>query len=559
MVPPAGFNDETVQAMNDSHDPKRSLIETPLAPPASPAPPALSGVEGSGVEGSEVEESIIEDMLTEGAPAEEDSFEALFAANPMVPAEQSHQVGATVSATVTRITEEAAFVDYGAKSEGVVFRNEITDDEGNIDLSVGETLDLRIVSMGSEGVVLSRGMRLRGGQEALDAIQDAWHAGVPIEARVAGTNKGGFDVEIGAVRAFCPISQIDARYCEDPQTMVGLKDRFEITEFAEGGRRIVVSRRKVLEAEAREKAEQLMETLKDGAVVSGRVSKLMDFGAFIDLGGVEGLVHVSEISLARVDNPAEKLSAGDEVKVKVKSIEEREGKLRISLSMKALEADPWADGLPFAEGATLTGRVARLQPFGAFIELIPGVDGLVHVSEICFERIPHPSQVLTEGQTVDVRVMGVDLERRRVSLSIKDLQREARDGGITEAEEWMDPAVGQVIEGVVDGIKPYGLFVRLPSAGPRVRGLLHREEMGTGPGSDLRREFPEGTRMNVEIVAIDEQGRIRLSMKSIANREERKVVEDFNKSSGKPRGDRGSKPGGGMGSFGKLLAAKLKG
>ena len=495
------------------------------------------------------------DALVPGAEdrLQEESFEAMFEANPVVPEKLQYKPGDRVSGIVTSITNEVAFVDFGGKTEGAVYVRELMGEDDEITINEGDPLELRIVSIGKDGIQLSRGMRLQGSQGALDAVEEAWSSEVPIEGRVAGTNKGGFDVEIGNVKAFCPISQIDLRYCEEPDKFVGLKDLFRVTQFAEGGHRIVVSRRAVLQQAAEARAEELRDRLVEGEELEGTVTKLMSFGAFVDIGGIEGMVHISQLTRRRVESPAEVVEVGQQVRVQVVKMEETEKGLRIGLSMKALEADPWDAGLPFQEGDVLPGTVARLQPFGAFVELIPGVDGLVHISEISWERISVPGAVLNEGQEVQVRVLGIDYGAKRVSLSIKqagDARPDADDAGGPQAPI-EPPRVGQVHKGIVDNLKPFGIFVALPNCGGRVRGLLPNQEI-EGSTTDLRRRFAPGTEVTVEIIAIDENDRIRLSQTAMAEREERSNLDAFARNSA-PKKDSG-----GMGSFGKLLQAKLK-
>jgi small subunit ribosomal protein S1 len=485
---------------------------------------------------------------------QEESFEAMFEANPTVPEKLQFKAGDRVSGVVTSITNEVAFVDIGGKTEGAVYVRELMGDDDEITVNEGDTLELRIVSIGRDGIQLSKGMRIQGSQGALDAIEDAWSSEVPIEGRVSGTNKGGFDVEIGSAKAFCPISQIDLRYCEEPEKFVGLKDLFKVTQFGEGGYRIVVSRRAVLQQAAEARAEELKDRLVEGEALDGTVTKLMSFGAFVDLGGIEGMIHISQLTRRRVESPAEVVEVGQQVRVQVVKMEETEKGLRIGLSMRALEADPWDTGLPIQEGQVLTGTVARLQPFGAFVELMPGVDGLVHISEISWERVTHPGSVLKEGEEVQVRVLGIDYEKHRVSLSIKQAGDARPEGfGADQGSQAPvePPRVGQVHKGIVDNLKPFGIFLALPAAGARVRGLLPNEEI-EGSTADMRRRFAPGTEVTVEIIANDEQNGLRLSQRAMAEREERGNIEAFT------RGSAPKKTAGGMGSFGKLLQAKLK-
>jgi small subunit ribosomal protein S1 len=251
----------------------------------------------------------------------------------------------------------------------------------------------------------------------------------------------------------------------------------------------------------------------------------MDFGAFVDIGGIEGMVHVSEISHARIGHPSEVLKTGQKVKVKVLKIDpDKGGRRKIALSLKALEQSPWERGFPFKEGEVISGTVSRLADFGAFVEVAPGVDGLVHLSEISYDRVPHPSRVLKEGDRVDVLVLKIDEEKRRISLSIKDAavkQRIVDPGGEVRLE------VGQVLKGIVEDQKSYGLFIRLPQLGMGVRGLLPVEELVQSEKSDVKKRLPRGREIQVEIISIDEKGRIQLSQKVTKERQDREDYEKF--------------------------------
>jgi small subunit ribosomal protein S1 len=270
-----------------------------------------------------------------------------------------------------------------------------------------------------------------------------------------------------------------------------------------------------------------LERLKPDLVCEGKVTKLAVFGAFVDIGGVEGMVHISEISHVRIKHPSEILKMGQQVKVKVMKVEsEKEGRHKISLSMRALEPDSWEKGLGFEEGQIVHGKVSRLTDFGAFVEVAPGVDGLVHISEISYERISHPQQLLHEGDRIDVLVMGIDRETRRISLSIKEATHKKR---ITEETglEKVRLEVGQVLEGIVEDSKPFGLFIRLPQLGPKIKGLLPVEETKSSEKGDIRKKFPRGREVRVEVISVDEKGRIRLSQRAMEEREDREDYKKF--------------------------------
>lgn len=341
--------------------------------------------------------------------------------------------GSRVSGTILSIGEEAAFVDIGAKSDAAVALTELTDEEGELTVAVGDTLEGMISGRDeASGCLVLRvrpgGSGLGGDEVALEEIAQAREHGIPVEGMVTEAIKGGVQVDVSGIRAFCPISQLDLRFVEDAATYVGRRLTFAVTRFEAAGRggrpNVVLSRRELLEEEERKRREETMARLSVGAVVRGTVTSVTSYGAFVDLGGVEGLLHVSEMGYSRIEDPKELLSAGDVVEVKLLAIEEQEGRdgknRRISLSTKALQKDPWeAVAERFPVGETVSGRVTRLEPYGAFVEIAAGLDGLVHVSEMAVgRRVAHPRDVVELGQDVEVRVLDVDPVKRRISLSL---------------------------------------------------------------------------------------------------------------------------------------------
>jgi small subunit ribosomal protein S1 len=334
------------------------------------------------------------------------------------------KIGDQVSGKVVSIEGDNVFIDLGGKTEGIIERGELTDSEGKLTVKAGDTV-VSIVSGQDEAT----GTLLLGTQHAKrmhgsEALQQAYETQAPVEGHVTGTTKGGLEVEIGGTRAFCPASQIDLGYVEDLQAFIGQRLPFRITKFEMGRHsNLVVSRRVLLEEEQRALAAKTRAQLEVGAVMQGKVSALQDYGAFIDLGGIEGLVHVSELAFGRVEHPKELLSVGQLVEVSVLRIEPSNNPRhpeKISLSIRALERDPWLD-VPthFPVDTQVTGTVSRLQPFGAFIELVPGVEGLAHISELgAGRRISHPQEVLRVGDRVQVKVLSVEPEKRRIGLSL---------------------------------------------------------------------------------------------------------------------------------------------
>lgn len=411
-------------------------------------------------------------------------------------------VGMKVRGTVVAVGEEHTLIDFGGRSEAVAETGQFRAEDGTPRVKVGDVLDLFVVAAGDQ-VVLAPSIRAEA-RAALRQLREAQAAGVPVSGRVTGLNAGGLAVDLAGVRGFCPLSQVEAGFCADASVYVGRTLEFLVTAVEEARGSAVLSRRQLLRRAEEEQARRLLATLRPGDELDGTVTRLEAFGAFVDLGGVDGLVHVSQIRHEHTRHPREALREGERVRVRVLRIEPAtEGRARIALSIKAAIPDPWI-GIEarFAPGARVPGVVARLADFGAFVTLAPGIDGLVHVSEAALHRVAHVKEVLTPGQPVEAVVLEVDPVKKRISLSI----REALAVSLPPARA---PAAGEIVEGRVAGVKPFGVFVDLPDYGPRVTGLLPREETGQPRGTDLGRHFSIGQTVRVEILEV-KGDRIRL-------------------------------------------------
>jgi len=329
------------------------------------------------------------------------------------------QAGQKVTGTIIQIGEIDAFVDCGLRTELPLAVSELRDEEGNLQYEVGQVVTAHIQKSGDDfKLTMATSMKAAG----LEALQHAQESGTPVEGKVQSTNKGGFAVDLGGMRGFCPFSQIDLHRVEDPAVFVNRKLNFKILELSPDGRNIVLSRRALLEAERQAKGAVTRTSLSLGDALEGTVTRLVPFGAFVDIGGVEGLVHISQISHQRVGNPADVLREGQQVRVQVMEIQNLgQGRSeRISLSIKALADDPWPTSAEnLVPGTDVSGKVTRLVDFGVFVELMAGVEGLVHISELANRRIIHPREVLNEGEDITVRIVDVDLARRRISLSLR--------------------------------------------------------------------------------------------------------------------------------------------
>lgn len=364
----------------------------------------------------EMDEKYVSDQSSE-------EFAAMLEEEPEQAAGPILSVGQRLSGRIRTIDESSVFVDYGGRSEAVVDVQELKDENGEVSCQVGDNIEAFVASVENEvRLTLSR----RTGN--VQILRQAYENSIPVDGRVTGFNSGGLVVNLGGRRAFCPVSQIDTGYSKDLASYAGQTLTFKIVEFRGRGRNIVLSRRAHLEAEAARLADELRKKLSEGADVVGKVTRLERFGAFVDLGGVEGLVHISEIAHNRVGHPKDVLRSGDEVNVKILELKDLGGdKERISLSIKALQPDPWDDAIvKVREGEVISGKVVSIQQFGAFVEVSPGVEGLVHVSQLARSRVARPADEVSVGQEVRARIRKIDRERKRVSLSIRDVQEEDR-------------------------------------------------------------------------------------------------------------------------------------
>jgi len=417
-------------------------------------------------------------------------------------------MGDVVKGRILQIGDETVFVDVGSKGEALIERAELLDDQGNMKLGVGDEIEATVVRTGDE-VRLSH--RLLQGVQARQGLAVAAETGLPVEGRVAAVIKGGYEVTVAGLRAFCPFSQMELRRVDAPEAYVGRVLEFRIARYGEQGRNIVLTRRALLEEQAAAAAEETRKKIVVGAVLPGTVASLAAFGAFIDLGGVQGLVPLSEISHSRLGRPADHLHVGDAVAVKVLQIDEAKGK--ISLSLKALAGDPWADlAGALRERQIVNGRVARVTDFGVFVELLPGVDGLLHLTEIPRSRHAEMKQAAQNGAPLLVLVTNIDREKRRIGLALAP--EGTSDGEHVESRI----AVGAVVTGTVDRIEPFGVFLRI---GPGQVGLIPNAEMGTTKNTDHRKDFPPGAEIKVAVLSIEDGGRrIRLSRAQAIRMEE---------------------------------------
>jgi len=341
--------------------------------------------------------------------------------------------GQKVTAQVLKISNEWIFIDTGQKGEGVVDTKEFLDLDGNVTVKIGDNIAAYFLSSSHGEMRFTT--RIGSGASGNAQLEDAFHAGVPVEGMVEKEIKGGYEIKLaGTTRAFCPFSQMALRRTDDPAAFIGTRLAFRITAYDENGRNIVVSRRVLLEEEQSRLREEAAAGISEGMTVTGTVTSLQAFGAFVDIGDLEGLIPISEIGWSRVKEVGDVLSVGQQVKVVVKTIDRE--KERISLSLKDTLANPWDLAVQnYPEGSFHSGTVSRLAPFGAFVTLADGIDGLIHISKLgAGKRIMHPREAVKEGETIEVKVESVDRAERRISLSLAGAARAAEEEEATLAD-----------------------------------------------------------------------------------------------------------------------------
>ena len=473
---------------------------------------------------------------------QEEDFATMFEAS--VKARRFEQ-GQIIEGTIVAFGPEVAFVSVGGKSEAQIDLAELKDDDGNIEVSIGDRIQAVVVST-SGGVMLSRkGVRNAATQRELE---NAFQAGLAVEGKVESVIKGGYEVRIARARAFCPLSQIDTSRTADPALHVGKTYTFRIIEYRDGGKSIVVSRRKLLEDEQQANAATVRQSIVPGAVLPGRVVSVLDFGAFVDLGGgIQGLLHVSEMSWSRATTPGEMVASGDQITVKVLRVDEGTGK--ISLGLKQLQGDPWSQvGTSYAVGQVRSGRVTRMAEFGAFVELEPGIEGLAHAST--FPPTGRPgdwAKSVPAGTTAAFEILSIDPAQKRIGVAL------AQDGAsrtttATAPEGAFAP--GTIVTGKVERHEKFGVFVFLS---PGRTGLMPLSETGLDRDADLRKAFPAGSEVEVAVIEADASGRrIRVSKKAVAQQREQAELSEYS-----ARQD--ATPSTSLGSLADALRGALKG
>ncbi|MBI1389068.1 MAG: 30S ribosomal protein S1 [bacterium] len=419
----------------------------------------------------------------------------------------SIESGQIITGTVLKVTSDDVVVDIGSKSEGLVPLREFLDDGKDLNVFVGMEVEVMVVKQeGSDGLpILSR---KRAKQlKARRALRDAHKNGEPVKATVVTAVKGGMQVDVDGLRGFIPFSQLGpgARTADEQKALTGRQIDCKILEM-KSKNDLVLSHRAVFDERRETMRDETLQNLAEGKLVKGIVKNMTDFGAFIDLGGVDGLLHVKDISWGHVGHPSEVLHVADEIEVVVLSIEGE----RIGLGMKQKTADPWLSvAEKYPVGGTIGGKVTSLTKYGAFVELEEGVEGLIHISEMSWtKRVRHPSEMMKEGEEVGVKVLGIDMERKRISLSLRQ----------TEVDPWTlarnNYPAGTIIEGEVTGMTDFGAFVRLPEG---VDGMIHVSDLSwAGKVTHPKQVVKKGEVVRCKVLEIDpSQQRISLGLKQL--------------------------------------------
>ena len=436
-----------------------------------------------------------------------ESFAALFEESVL---NFNVEKGAVIQGVVVNIDSDWVTVDTGLKSEGIVDRAEFLNEQRELEVQVGDTVDVVVEALdnGMGQTVLSREKAKRA--ETWTKLEKIFEDGEIVTGVISGKVKGGFTVDIGPVRAFLPGSLVDTRPIRDTTHLEGKELEFKVIKLDAKRNNVVVSRRAVMEAESSADREALLAQLEEGQTVTGTIKNLTDYGAFVDLGGIDGLLHITDMAWKRIKHPSEVVEVGQEVTVKVLKFDRERN--RVSLGLKQLGEDPWLAIMNrYPKGSIVKARVTNLTDYGCFAEIAEGVEGLVHVSEMDHtNKNIHPSKVVQIGDEVDVMVLEVDEERRRISLGIKQ----------TRANPWEEFAKnhdkGEKVSGTIKSITDFGIFIGLPGG---IDGLVHLSDISWNEqGEEAIRRYKKGDTVEAVILSVDAEGnRISLGIKQMNN------------------------------------------
>ena len=435
-----------------------------------------------------------------------ESFADLFEQSQMATAKL--KPGSIIIGTIVEVRSDVVVINAGLKSEGIVPIEQFRTDAGVLDVKVGDEVKvaLEFLENGFGETVLSREKAKRS--MVWDELEEALTANATITGRISGKVKGGFTVDIKDVRAFLPGSLVDVRPVRDPGYLEGKELEFKLIKLDRKRNNVVVSRRAVVESEHSEEREQLMDKLQEGVVLKGVVKNLTDYGAFVDLGGIDGLLHITDMAWKRVRHPSEVVNVGDELDVRVLKYDRERN--RVSLGLKQLGEDPWDNIMRrYPTGARLFGKISNVTDYGAFVEIEPGVEGLVHVSEMDWtNKNVNPSKMVQVGDETQVMVLDVDEERRRISLGMKQCQPNPWEAFAAMHNK------GDKVSGQIKSITDFGIFIGLDGG---IDGLVHLSDISwNSTGEDVARNYKKGDTLEAVVLAVDpERERISLGVKQL--------------------------------------------
>jgi small subunit ribosomal protein S1 len=435
----------------------------------------------------------------------ENSFAALFEESL---SRQEMRIGEVITAEVISVDPNVVIVNAGLKSESTIATEEFKDDRGEIEVKVGDFVSVAIEALedGFGATKLSRDKAKK--LAAWTSLDDALAAGSIIKGVVSGKVKGGLTVMVNGIRAFLPGSLVDLRPVKDTSHFEGKELEFKVIKLDRKRNNVVVSRRAVMEETAGVERQQLLETLKEGAIVKGVVKNITDYGAFVDLGGIDGLLHITDLAWRRVKHPTEVLSVGDEVTAKILKFDAE--KNRVSLGLKQLGEDPWIGiSRRYPQGTRLFGKVTNITDYGAFVEIESGIEGLVHVSEMDWtNKNVHPAKVVSLGDEVEVMILEIDEDRRRISLGMKQCMPNPWE------EFAMNHKKGDKVRGTIKSITDFGVFIGLPG---NIDGLVHLSDLSwQATGEEAVKSLKKGDEVETVVLSIDvERERISLGIKQL--------------------------------------------
>ena len=434
-----------------------------------------------------------------------DSFAELFEQSQI---ENKMRPGTIISAKVLDIKNDNVIVNAGLKSEGIIPIEQFFDDQGQLEITIGDDIDVSLDTI-EDGYGLTRLSREKAKRKiAWQELEKAHEDNQTVTGVITERVKGGFTVEVGKVRAFLPGSLVDVRPVRDTSSLEGKPIEFKVIKVDQRRNNIVVSRRAVVETENTVDIEEVIESLKEGALVKGLVKNLTDYGAFIDLGGIDGLLHITDMAWKRVKNPSEIVSIGDEIEVKVLKFDEE--KRRVSLGLKQMGDDPWLDLTKrYPEGARLSGKITSIADYGCFVELEEGVEGLVHVSEMDWtNKNVHPSKLVHQSQEIEVMILDIDQDRRRISLGMKQCEENPWEKFASIHNK------GDRVSGLIKSITDFGIFIGLDGG---IDGLIHLSDVSwSEDGEEVIRNFKKGDEIETIVLSVDSsRERISLGIKQL--------------------------------------------